>query len=148
MKSKKVADIATLSEELSETQATLHDDQNYLKDLIEKCNAKSDEWDQRTNMRKAELGALTTAIDIISKRVAEQAGKTNLKRFLQLSAEAADAAPSEALQPRKTQRMHEKEPRAGLQLSHASFAHLASPKRQLGLITKVSKAPAAKNGAS
>merc|ERR1719201_3328534 len=50
--------------------------------------AKSDEWDQRTNMRKAELQALTTAIDIVSKRVAEQAGKTTMKRFLQVPAGA------------------------------------------------------------
>jgi predicted nucleic acid-binding Zn-ribbon protein len=148
LKTKKVGEIGARTKELSETQATLHDDQNYLKDLIEKCNAKSDEWDQRTNMRKAELAALTTAVDIISKRVAAQAGKTNLKRFLQLSAEADEAASEDVPVTRKTQRVHEKEPRAGLQLSHASFSHLASPKRQLGLIAKKITVPVAKDGDS
>jgi len=78
----KTQDISKLNGELTETQATLHDDQAYLKDLIEKCNAKSDEWDQRTKMRQAELAAISTAVNIIKERV--DTGK-KLKRFLQIS---------------------------------------------------------------
>merc|ERR1719482_1267700 len=89
MHQQKTTDISKLSQELTETQATLHDDQAYLKDLIEKCNAKSDEWDQRTQMRQAELAAISTAINIISTRV--DTGK-KLKRFLQVSATADESA--------------------------------------------------------
>merc|ERR1719375_1732000 len=88
MKGQKTADIARLNQELTEAQATLHDDQAYLKDLIEKCNAKSDEWDQRTKMRQAELAAITTAVNIISEKV--NTGK-KIKRFLQVSAKAEDS---------------------------------------------------------
>jgi len=88
MHAQKTADIAKLNQELTETQATLHDDQAYLKDLIEKCNAKSDEWDQRTKMRQAELAAITTAVNIISEKV--NTGK-KIKRFLQVSSQAEDS---------------------------------------------------------
>lgn len=82
----KSEEIAKANQGLTEAQATLRDDQAYVKDLIEKCNAKADEWDQRTNMRQDELTALTTAVKIISDRVKTQAGKTNMKRFIQVSA--------------------------------------------------------------
>merc|ERR1740138_1588236 len=62
--------IAASSKELTETSATLTDDQNYLKDLTEKCNAKSKEWDQRSQMRQDELTALTTALTIVKEGVA------------------------------------------------------------------------------
>merc|ERR1719387_2172733 len=89
----KTQDISKLNGELTETQATLHDDQAYLKDLIEKCNAKSDEWDQRTKMRQAELAAISTAVNIIKERV--DTGK-KIKRFLQVSAKAEDSEDSKA----------------------------------------------------
>lgn len=82
----KSADIAENNEALTQAQATLRDDQAYVKDLIEKCNNKADEWDQRTQMRQDELTALTTAIQIITDRVKTQAEKTNMKRFIQVSA--------------------------------------------------------------
>jgi hypothetical protein len=82
----KSEEIAKANQGLTEAQATLRDDQDYVKDLIEKCNAKADEWDQRTQMRQDELTALTTAVKIISDRVKTQADKTNMKRFIQVSA--------------------------------------------------------------
>merc|ERR1719326_2724350 len=82
----KSEEIAKSNQALTEAQATLRDDQDYVQDLIEKCNAKADEWDQRTNMRQDELTALTTATQIITDRVKAQADKTNMKRFIQVAA--------------------------------------------------------------
>merc|ERR1719333_1122443 len=70
LKAEKMEAIAASSKELTETSATLTDDQNYLKDLTEKCNAKSKEWDQRSQMRQDELTALTTALTIVKEGVA------------------------------------------------------------------------------
>jgi len=69
MKAEKQSEIAVQTKDLTEAQATLKDDQAYLQDLTAKCNAKSAEWDQRSQMRKSELSAITSSIDIISKRV-------------------------------------------------------------------------------
>merc|ERR1719191_2712812 len=62
MNGQKSEEIAKNNQGLTEAQATLRDDQDYVKDLVEKCNAKADEWDQRTQMRQDELTALTTAV--------------------------------------------------------------------------------------
>merc|ERR1719174_374879 len=72
LKAEKMEAIAASSKELTETSATLTDDQNYLKDLTEKCNAKSKEWDQRSQMRQDELTALTTALTIVKNGVASK----------------------------------------------------------------------------
>merc|ERR1719181_955492 len=42
------------------------------KDLTEKCNSKSKEWDQRSQMRQDELTALTTALTIVKNGVASK----------------------------------------------------------------------------
>merc|ERR1719183_3119223 len=62
--------IATNQADLTLTQGMLTDDQTYLKELTEVCNAKSQAWDQRSKMRQDELTALTTAINIIKSQVA------------------------------------------------------------------------------
>merc|ERR1719345_127005 len=70
LKARKMEALAASSKELTETSATLTDDQNYLKDLSEKCNSKSKAWDQRSQMRQDELTALTTALTIVKNGVA------------------------------------------------------------------------------
>merc|ERR1740133_9213 len=70
LKAEKMQAMAASSKELTETSATLTDDQNYLKDLSEKCNSKSKAWDQRSQMRQDELTALTTALTIVKNGVA------------------------------------------------------------------------------
>ena len=65
LKAEKMAAIAASSKALTETSATLTDDQHYLKNLTEKCNAKSKEWDQRSQMREDELKSLTTALTLL-----------------------------------------------------------------------------------
>merc|ERR1719498_1365982 len=62
--------ISTSQAELTATNAQLMDDQSYLKELTEMCNAKSKEWDQRSKMRQDELTALTSALTIVKERVA------------------------------------------------------------------------------
>jgi len=61
----KMSDLATTQMELTETTALLHDDRTYLKDLTEQCERKAREWDQRSQMRKDELTAIGTALEII-----------------------------------------------------------------------------------
>jgi len=72
LKAEKMEAIAASSKELTETSATLTDDQAYLKTLTENCNAKSKEWDQRSQMRQDELTALTTALTIVKNGVASK----------------------------------------------------------------------------
>merc|ERR1719191_1149571 len=52
-----VADIATKSGDLTGISATLLDDQQYLTELAETCNAQADTWDQRSKARSDELSA-------------------------------------------------------------------------------------------
>ena len=73
-KAQKMEAIAASSKEPAETSATLTEDQNYLKDLTKKCNAKSKAWEQRSQVRQDELTALTTALTIVNEGVAT---KTN-----------------------------------------------------------------------
>merc|ERR1719408_6177 len=88
LKAEKMEAIAASSKELTETSATLTDDQNYLKDLTEKCNAKSKEWDQRSQMRQDELTALTTALTIVKEGVATKTTEKTV-RLVQSAAKVA-----------------------------------------------------------
>merc|ERR1719426_401598 len=88
LKATKMEAIAASSKELTETSATLTDDQNYLKDLTEKCNAKSKEWDQRSQMRQDELTALTTALTIVKEGVVSKTTEKTV-RLVQSSAKVS-----------------------------------------------------------
>jgi peptidoglycan hydrolase CwlO-like protein len=68
----KTAKIGTYSGDLTATQAVLTDDQQYIKDLTAKCELKSKEWDQRSQMRQDELTAISTAITIVSGKVKDK----------------------------------------------------------------------------
>jgi len=57
--------IASATESIVLEEATLKDDELYLKDLTESCELKAREWDQRSQMRNGEVAALTKAIDVI-----------------------------------------------------------------------------------
>jgi hypothetical protein len=76
MKAEKMELMAQNSKELTVVQATLTDDQAYLKDLSEKCNDKSKAWDQRSKIRSDELSALTSALTIVKGQVAKSAEAT------------------------------------------------------------------------
>merc|ERR1719160_2468816 len=77
------------------TQGDLTDDRAYLKDLTEKCNTKSKQWDQRSQGRASELTALTSALTIIKDKVA---GKISDKtvRFVETTAKEDKAGPISA----------------------------------------------------
>merc|ERR1719159_756147 len=93
LKAEKMEAIAASSKELTETSATLTDDQNYLKDLTEKCNSKSKEWDQRSQMRQDELTALTTALTIVKDGVATK----TTEKTVRLVQSAAKVSPHSAI---------------------------------------------------
>jgi len=57
--------IAEDREDLVEKQDILKDDQLYLKDLTERCEARARDWDQRSAGRADELKALTEALAIL-----------------------------------------------------------------------------------
>jgi len=66
-------DIGIASRDLTEQQSMLFDDQLYLKELTSKCEEKAKEWDQRTEARSGELGALEQALTIIQGTVSDNA---------------------------------------------------------------------------
>jgi len=69
-------DRATSQEDLTETQALLVDNQAYLKELSAQCEARAKEWDQRSTLRKDELEAIGTALELITGEVTTQASAT------------------------------------------------------------------------
>jgi len=87
-KGKVMDEIAQNQQDLTTCIATLRDDQAYLLDLTEKCEAKSKEWDQRSSMRQEELTALTQALAIIKGTVAEKTTEKTI-RFVEKSAVVA-----------------------------------------------------------
>jgi len=79
-KSNADANVATASDDTVLEEATLKDDELYMKDLTERCELKAREWDQRSQMRAGEVTALGKAIDIIKNRA--KANESANKRAL------------------------------------------------------------------
>merc|ERR1719262_802533 len=79
----KTEKIAKSAGDLTATKAVLTDDQQYIKDLTAKCELKSKEWDQRSQMRQDELTAISTAISIVSGKVKEKTTSKTV-RFMQI----------------------------------------------------------------
>jgi len=69
--------------DLVEAQSTLQDDEQYLKDLTERCEARANDYDQRSNMRNDEITALSTALKILKKDVKGRADEVNVRAFIQ-----------------------------------------------------------------
>merc|ERR1719473_2541676 len=133
LKAEKMEAIAASSKELTETSATLTDDQNYLKDLTEKCNSKSKEWDQRSQMRQDELTALTTALTIVKEGVATK----TTEKTVRLVQSAAKVAPhsvvtedSDAADDSEDDSVDEED---------LSFVQLSSPRSKLSLVATGAK---------
>lgn len=59
------AAIASDRESLVNAESLLQDDQLYLKDLTQQCEARAKDWDQRSQMRADEITALTAALAIL-----------------------------------------------------------------------------------
>merc|ERR1719506_3214871 len=60
------SDIATATEELTEEKAQHNDNTLYLKDITATCEMKAKEWDQRSASREGEIGAISTALEILT----------------------------------------------------------------------------------
>lgn len=108
-------EIGMSANELTTTNADLLDNQQYLKELAEMCEATAKTWDQRSNVRADELSALVAAIAIIKDdvkghtsagtvRFAQQGVRVNIvhqvatnpkaMELIEAEAEAAEGAPS------------------------------------------------------
>merc|ERR1719359_1536264 len=126
LKAEKMEAIAASSKELTETSATLTDDQNYLKDLTEKCNAKSKEWDQRSQMRQDELTALTTALTIVKDGVATK----TTEKTVRLVQSAAKVSPHSAV----VEESADSDDDDDVSEEDLSFVQLSSPRTKLSLV--------------
>merc|ERR1719333_1748953 len=124
LKAEKMEAIAASSKELTETSATLTDDQNYLKDLTEKCNAKSKEWDQRSQMRQDELTALTTALTIVKEGVATK----TTEKTVRLVQSAAKVSPHSVVTDDSDAEDDVEDD------EDLSFVQLSSPREKLSLV--------------
>jgi len=82
-KEKTISEIAMSSEELTTVAADLLDDQQYLRELAQICEAKAKTWDQRSRVRADELSALTAATGIIKETVKEKTSSGTV-RFAQM----------------------------------------------------------------
>merc|ERR1719206_1207460 len=74
-------EIAKARGHLVEAQEFLKDDKQYLEDLGAQCEARAKDYDQRSQMRADELGALTSALKILendTKSADESANKRAL----------------------------------------------------------------------
>merc|ERR1719243_191384 len=133
LKAEKMEAIAASSKELTETSATLTDDQNYLKDLAEKCNAKSKEWDQRSQMRQDELTALTTALTIVKEGVATK----TTEKTVRLVQSAAKVSPHSVV----TEDSDAEDDSAddSVDEEDLSFVQLSSPRSKLLLVATGAK---------
>jgi len=119
-KSNAEANVATASDDTVLEEATLKDDELYMKDLTERCELKAREWDQRSQMRAGEVTALGKAIDIIKNRAKanESANKRALLQESQIPARKGDA-------------------RDDVEDSDVSFLQVSNPRKQLRGIAAV-----------
>merc|ERR1719450_1287643 len=133
LKAEKMEAIAASSKELTETSATLTDDQNYLKDLTEKCNLKSKEWDQRSQMRQDELTALTTALTIVKEGVATK----TTEKTVRLVQSAAKVSPHTAIVDDSSDSDDSED--ESVDEEDLSFVQLSSPRSKISLVATGAK---------
>jgi len=81
-------EIAQAREDLVDAEALLKDDQQYLKDLTERCEQRAHAYDQRSSMRGQELTALTKALDILQNKVLAKDEAANERALLQTPKDA------------------------------------------------------------
>jgi len=76
-------EIAKHREDLDNSEETLKDDRSYLEDLTKRCEARANDFDQRSAMRNDEVTALSTALKVLKDEV-QPADKVNVRAlFLQ-----------------------------------------------------------------
>ena len=75
-------DIAKAREDLVNAEATLTDDQLYMKDLTKLCEERAKDWDQRTQLRAGELEALEGALKVLKDKVSPMDQAANERAML------------------------------------------------------------------
>jgi len=75
-------DIAKAREDLVNAEATLTDDQLYMKDLTKLCEERAKDWDQRTQLRAGELEALEGALKVLKDKVSPMDAAANKRALL------------------------------------------------------------------
>jgi len=70
---------------LVESEAGMKDDQLYLKDLTKECEERANDYDQQSQMRGDEIGALSSALDILKNKVKGAEGE---RAFVQVAKRA------------------------------------------------------------
>jgi len=123
LKDQKMEKIASDQQGLTATNAQMTDDQAYIKDLTDKCDLKSRQWAQRSQMRSEELTALSTAITIVKGRVADKTSDKTV-RLVQKS-----ATPIQAVTTQVDDEVDDI-------VDAESFLQLASPRASLSLLQK------------
>merc|ERR1719327_665711 len=90
-----VKDIAKLGEEIAqhrtdliEAESQLKDDEQYLNDMTARCEARANDYDQRSAMRGGELNALTGALEVLEQKVKGRADDVNVRAAFVQKAQA------------------------------------------------------------
>jgi len=82
------SEIASARSSLVSAEATLKDDQLYLKDLTVLCETRAQDWDQRSALRRDELSNLRQALQVLENEVKDRDATYN-KRTLFLEHKAS-----------------------------------------------------------
>lgn len=78
---------------LVQTESLLKDDQVYLQDVTERCEARAKVWDQRTALRKNELEAISGALSILTGQV-QSLDAVNVRALLQQPHPGSSVSPA------------------------------------------------------
>merc|ERR1719498_1980500 len=76
-------EVAQPREDLVPSEGVLKDDEQYLKDLTARCEARANDYDQRSAMRAGEVDALGNALKVLSKKVRANDKAANKRALLQ-----------------------------------------------------------------
>merc|ERR1719377_2327 len=76
------SEIAGHREDLVVAEGQMKDDEQYLKDLTARCEARANDYDQRSAMRGDELGALNAALKVLTGQVKGRADDVNQRALL------------------------------------------------------------------
>merc|ERR1719174_2067876 len=77
------SEIAGHREDLVVAEGQMKDDEQYLKDLTARCEARANDYDQRSAMRGSEIEALSQALKVLKGDVKGRADKVNVRAFIQ-----------------------------------------------------------------
>lgn len=102
-------EIAEMKNDLSDTEAALAADKEFLADLKKNCDTKSSEWDEIVKVRSEEIVALTETIKVLNDDDALELFKKTLPgsaaSFVQVKVDAASARARALTMIRKAQQM-------------------------------------------